>query len=79
LSAAGGVTKRFIVAEGVKPAGAGTAYFKPAEGREYPGVVRRVFVVAPPPCELAGMLVQRRQQVNLFGVADEFKIPVAPL
>src|SRR5262249_34192529 len=79
LSAAGGVTKRFIVAEGVKPAGAGTTCFKPAERGEHAGSVRREFVVPALPREPVGIFLQRRQQAFLFGGADEFKTPVVLL
>jgi hypothetical protein len=79
LSPAGSVAERLVVTEDVKPAGAGTTYFKPTERAAFPSVVRRVTVVSATQYELAGLFFQRRQQVSLFGVADQFKAAVTPL
>jgi hypothetical protein len=79
LSPAGSVAERLVVAERVKPAGAGTTYFKPTERPAFASVVRRVPVVSATPYELAGLFFQRRQQMSLFGIADQFKAAVTSL
>jgi hypothetical protein len=71
------VAKRLVITVDVKPAN--TTHFEPTVGATDTRIARHVFVVAPSPFKLAGMLVQRRQQAGLFGVADEFKTSVATL
>ena len=68
-----------VITVNIKPASNTTTHFEPTVGATDTGVARHVFVVAPPPFELAVTLVQRRQQASFFGVANEFKTRVAIL